>query len=310
MSLDPVFEPIKLGAHTVPGLWRYMFPDDVMYFRVDPETKSSCFNCPQVKAAGFHPSVRCCTVIPRVPNFLLGMALFDSRTEPMITDYIAKGYVLPEGCNISPSQLSASLSYIVKPDRDKPTVICPFLNRESKACRLYSYRTTVCSTFFCHHDRGDEGRIFWEDLQDLGSQIEAALGQWALGEVGFDVASYFNRFNSLGLSLDSSNDPGSDAWSESSRKLLFGDWYGREGDLFKRCADVVIAHKDQLYAIACRQNILQTATYDEATRKELLKNFPAYLVSEALPEGTPETIQSLWYSVQLSHRNLQLSRQS
>src|SRR5687767_11630704 len=40
-----------------PGIWRYMLPEDVLYFRVDAEQGSSCFNCPQVKAFGFHPAI-------------------------------------------------------------------------------------------------------------------------------------------------------------------------------------------------------------------------------------------------------------
>lgn len=307
-ALDPIFQPIKLGLHTVPGVWAYMFPEEVKYFQVDPEIKSSCFNCPQVKDAGFHPSVRCCTVIPRVPNFLIGMALRNEPTRALVQSYIDGGHVLPEGSNISPKQLLASLSYIVTPDRENPTVVCPFLNLASKQCGIYAFRSTVCSTFFCHHERGDEGRIFWEDLQDLGSQIEAALSQWALSEIGFDREAYFQRFNSLGADPESCSESGATGWSTISRRLLWGDWFGREAELYNACADVIVRNKEDLYAIASAQTILQTKAYDDSVRKELVKTFPEDLVAEALPDGNPEKIQNLWYSLQLSHRNLQLSR--
>ncbi len=307
-AIDPIYQAIKFGAHTVPGIWAFMFPEEVKYFRVDPEVKSSCFNCPQVKDAGFHPKVRCCTVIPRVPNFLLGMALHTDPTKSLAEAYIAGGFVLPEGSNITPTQLVTSLAYIVKPSRDAPTVICPFLNLESKECGIYAYRSTVCSTFFCHHDQGENGRIFWEDLQDLGSQIETALAQWALAEIGFNVPAYFQRFDSLAGNHEFCSDEDSAAWSLSSRKLLWGEWFGRERELFLACAQVVIENKQDLYEIAARQTILQTKDYDHFVRIELEKTFPKALVEEALPEGTPEPIQNLRYSVQLSQRNLQMSR--
>jgi len=307
-SLDPIYQPIKLGGHTVPGVWAYMFPEEVRYFRVDPEVKSSCFNCPQVKDAGFHPSVRCCTVIPRIPNFLLGMALQGEPTKTLVESYIAGGFVLPEGSNISPAQLVTSLAYIVKPTRDTPTVVCPFLDWSSKQCKMYAFRSTVCSTFFCHHDRGEAGRIFWEDLQDLGSQIETALSQWALAEVGFDVAGYFKRFDTLSIASVSLTDAGASNWSLNSRQILWGEWFGREAELYRACADVIIQNKNDLYAIASRQSILQTIDYDHVLRTELEKTFPKHLVAEALPEGQPEKIENLRYSTQLSQRNLQMSR--
>lgn len=292
----------------MPGIWAYMFPEELAYFKVDPESRSSCFNCPQVKDAGFHPSVRCCTVIPRIPNFLLGMSLYEEPTQSLIESYIAEGFGLPEGSNISPKQLLTSLAYIVKPNHDVPTVICPFLNLESKQCRMYAFRSTVCSTFFCQHDRGEAGRLFWEDLQDLGSQIEAALSQWALTEIGFDREAYFQRFNALGAISESCSDSGSNAWSLSSRKLLWGEWFGREAELYRACAEAVIRNKHDLYAIASREIILQTKDYDASVRGELAMSFPPDLVAEALPDGSPERIQNLWYALQLSHRNLQLSR--
>lgn len=306
---DSIYQPIKLGAHTVPGVWAYMFPDDVKYFKVDPEKKASCFNCPQVKDAGFHPGVRCCTVIPRIPNFLMGMALHDKVTAPLIGAYIDGGFVVPEGSNITPKQLIASLAYIVKPNRADPQIICPFLDQESRACQVYAYRSTVCSTFFCHHDHGEAGQLFWEDLQDLGSQIEAALAQWAMSEIGFDREAYFQRFNELQLDAQSSCKSDSDAWSEDVRRHLWGEYFGCEREFYKACADVVVANKKDLYEIASRQKILQTVAYDNTLRLELESRFPAELVSEALPIGEAESIKNIWYSTQLSQRNLQLNRQ-
>ncbi|MCX6130209.1 MAG: hypothetical protein NTX25_14235 [Proteobacteria bacterium] len=303
-----IFEPIKLGAHTVPGIWRYILPDDVFYFQVDPETQSSCFDCPQVKKFGFHPSVRCCAFIPRVPNFLLGLALATESTRAMVESYIQDGYALPEGSQLSPVQLLESLRQISPEAKTGPLLVCPFLDLNSKHCRLYAFRNGVCSTFFCIHDRGEEGLIFWEHLQDLVSQIETALSQWALTQAGFDLDAYFRRFNSLSETLELCTEKGNKAWSLEARKFLFQEWFGREIELYQKCAALVIEHKDQLYAIACRQKLFQTTAYDDAARALLLKSFPAHLVSETLPEGEPVSIGSIWYSVQLAHRNLQLSR--
>jgi len=309
MSLDAIFQPIRLGAHIVPGIWRYMLPEDVFYFRVDPERKSSCFDCPQVKASGFHPSVRCCTYIPRIPNFLLGMSLFATGTQQMVADFIAAGHAIPEGSQHSHLQLIASLEHISPSHNSQAnSVVCPFLDLNSKQCRMYAFRNGVCSSFFCIHDQKIEGLEFWEHLQDFVSQIETALSQWALSEIGFDLETYFSRFNQLSKEIDASSIPKTKAWSEMARKILFDDWYGNEISLFKRCAEVVIDNKNNLYEIASKQKLMQAKTFDDAARATLLKSFSSHLVAESLPIGEPVPITDIWYSLQLANRNLQLKQ--
>jgi len=308
MALDPIYEPIQLGSHIVPGIWRYMLPEDVFYFRVDPEKLSSCFDCPQVKAHGFHPSVRCCTYIPRVPNFLLGMALQDPATSGLVKHFIEAGFAIPEGSQFSPEQLSRSLQQLTTTDRSQPLIVCPFLDQASKRCQIYAYRSGVCSTFFCIHDQGEEGAHFWEQLQDLVTQVETALSQWALQEIGFDLEAYFERFNALGSQLESGSDPHSFAWSVEARKHLFREWFGREQELYTSCADLIIRNKQDLYSLAGQQKLQQTKGYDEALRQSLAGKFPAHQIAESLPEGDPVSIKNIWYGVQLAHRNLQLSR--
>lgn len=304
---DSILTPIQLGTHTVPGIWRYMLPEDVLYFRVDPEKASSCFNCPQVKAHGFHPTSRCCSYIPRIPNFLLGLALMDADTQAVAKNFVGSGYTIPEGSQASPLQMEQSLGFL-SGQLPHGTVVCPLLNRTSRKCQVYGFRNGVCSTFFCRHDQGEAGAEFWESLTDLVTQVETALAQWALEQAGFDLDAYFERFESLQHSMDSCTDAASGTWSDSARRTLFGPWYGREEELFLRCADAIITHKKNLFEIAGRQKLRQTPAYDAAQRQRLGSRFSAALIAEALPEGEAVPIRSLWYSTQLAHRNLQLHR--
>jgi Fe-S-cluster containining protein len=304
---NSILKPIQLGAHTVPGIWRYMLPEDVLYFRVDPEKASSCFNCPQVKAYGFNPSTRCCSYIPRIPNFLLGMALMDAETRDVAHGFVGSGYTIPEGSQISPVQMEQSLGFL-SGQLPHGTVVCPLLDRESKKCRIYAFRNGVCSTFFCHHDQGATGAEFWESLTDLVTQVETALAQWALEQAGFDLNAYFERFESLQHSMDSCTDPATGTWSDSARRTLFAAWHGREEELFMRCAAAIIDHKKDLFEIAGRQKLRQTPAYDTAQRQRLGSRFSSALIAEALPEGEAVSIRSLWYTTQLAHRNLQLHR--
>lgn len=303
MTKDPLLSLTRFGDHWVPGIWRYYLPEDLFYFRVDPEKKTTCFDCPQIKAAGFDPEIRCCTHIPRVSNFMLGLALRSEVTKDLVRGHLEKGFATPEGTQLSPLQLSDSMAYIS--GKGKMT-ICPFLDRQNKGCGIYAFRNASCSSFFCHHDRGEASGLFWDDMQSLIGQIESALSQWALEAVGFDLEAYFQRFDSLATFLDSAS-TSDGAWADSVRRLLFADWYGRECELFEHCAQAVSEQRDNLYKIASEQRLRQTKTYDAALRRNLEQRFHAELVAEALPEGEAESIPNLWYSLRLSQRNMQLS---
>jgi Fe-S-cluster containining protein len=304
---NSILKPIQLGKHTVPGIWRYMLPEDLLYFRVDPERGSSCFNCPQVKAHGFHPTSRCCSYIPRIPNFLLGFALMDDATRELARNFVGSGYTIPEGSQVSPLQMEQSLGFL-SGQLPHGTVVCPLLDGSSGKCRVYAFRNGVCSTFFCRHDQGEAGAEFWESLTDLVTQVETALAQWALDQVGFDLDAYFQRFEDLQHDMDSCTDQASGTWSVSARQSLFGSWHGREEELFLATAEAILARKKDLFALAGQQKLRQTPAYDAAQRQRLATRFAADLIAEALPEGEAVSIQSLWYTAQLKHRNLQLHR--
>ncbi|WP_141733482.1 YkgJ family cysteine cluster protein [Oligoflexus tunisiensis] len=304
---DSILQPIRLGTHLVPGIWRYMLPDDVFYFRVDPEVRSSCFNCPQVKAHGFHPSIRCCSYIPRVPNFLLGLALMDPGVRPVAQNFIATGYSIPEGSQVSPHHMEKSIGFL-SGKLPQGSVICPLLDQNTKKCQIYAFRSGVCSTFFCRHDQGEAGAEFWESLTDLVTQVETALAQWALEQAGFDLGLYFERFETLAQDLEACSNPETGTWSDHARRQLFGVWYGREEELFQACAAQAIAHKKDLFEIAGRQKLRQTPGYDTTIRQRLGPLYSHSLIGEALPDGEPMPVRNLWYSTQLAHRNLQLHR--
>lgn len=297
-ELKVFLNPVRLGAHTVPGIWRYMMPEDLMYFRVDPEVRSSCFACPKVKEAGFHPDVRCCTVIPRVPNFLLGMASLSGSSE--VSALIDRGLVLPEGLLITPLDLRRSLDFIVRPNQGLPNIVCPMLDQNSKRCLIYAFRNTTCSSFHCKHDRGVHGGQFWSDIADLGSQIETSLAQWGLQQIGFDLGVYF-------AALDNSEENFSEGFSMKLREALFGEWFGREEKLLQQIGLLMFENRKDLFAIAAAFRPLQSPVYDARLRSQLADEFPSDLLDEALPVGEAESMSHLWYRAQLSHRNLQLA---
>src|SRR5690606_39173243 len=128
-------------------------------------------------------------------------------------------------------------------------VLCHFLDRKTGYCNIYAFRNSVCSTFFCIHDHGDKGSRFWDGVQTLVAQVETALSQWALEEVGFDVSTLMKRMDRLAGKVRNLVDANG-AWKRSVLKSLWGSWYGREVELLEACGEVVSAHRDSLWDIA------------------------------------------------------------
>ncbi len=173
---DPIEQAFKIGHHWVPGIWRYMLPGALTEMTLPQERLATCLNCPKARFEGWRPDYRCCTYHPRVPNFLLGLALSEPASAKIIKRLVREGFLLPEGMISSPNQWA---HYLTDTGEDRfgrsEKVLCPFLEQKSGLCQLYAFRNSVCSTFFCQHDHGDKGDRFWSSVQTVAQQVEMAL---------------------------------------------------------------------------------------------------------------------------------------
>lgn len=293
--MDPIHVPFKLGGQTVPGVWRFLLPDDLLRSEFPEERRATCGGCPMVEADGYRPDYRCCTYHPRIPNFLLGLALSRAVSGAAVRDLIARGFVVPEGTERTPAGWAAALRQAEAGQYGKGDgVLCPLLDPASGFCRVHAYRNGVCSTYFCLYDFGARSSRFWEVLQEYVTGVETALAQWSLAEAGFDLGAYFRRFDDLAANLGSGTlcnplilgqhahapeisrlqsvpDPNcpeigkvSPGWSGEALDHLWGHWRGREVELLTACADAVSTHRDRLKDIAAATPIRRPAVFEAA----------------------------------------------
>ena len=149
---NTIHNPVKLGTHEVPGIWRYMLPKQ--FFTLDKiprECGSTCDNCPEIKDSGYRPDYRCCTFQPRIPNYMLGFSLLGPyrKSHSTINSLYDDGFFLPEGLVASPSRWALFLEDSANDHFGKSTqVLCHFMNKESGLCEVYQYRNASCSTYF------------------------------------------------------------------------------------------------------------------------------------------------------------------
>ncbi len=306
MKSDPIFTTCTIGGHAVPGVWQYMLPEDFSWMQLPAERLATCRDCPMVAIHEYLPECRCCTHFAQIPNFQLGLALKDEGSRELVRRIIAAGYTVPEGVELTPAHLLTSLkAYEDDLFGKSEKLLCPFVDTRTGDCGIYPYRNSICATFFCGHDHADVGARYWDKLQDLVGQVEAALSQWAMGKAGLDPAVHIQRWNRLADRMETLSDPKNPkSWSEAARRHLWGEWLGREETFFEACAHHAMEHRAELWDIACRQPLHVAYEYELAL-KGLVPTESLDDV-QTIPNDPGDTIPvtDLWYKLQLATRQL------
>lgn len=281
-----------------------MLPSEVFDLTVPDERRATCMDCPKARTAGFLPDYRCCTYHPRVPNFLLGLAGREERPRKIMQKLLESGYLLPEGMHPS-AQLWAA--YIVDLAEDQfgksKSVLCPFLERSTGFCQIYPFRNSVCSTFFCIHDHGSKGDNFWTSLQTLVQQVEMALGQWALREIGFDMDACIKRFNKIAPEIEKTSKPDG-AWRKQYVDYIWGNFSGRELEVYSQCADLVSQNRTNLWEIANKTVILEPNKFDRAAHRLVPRRHRHEIDPEDFATGENALPKDLLKDLRRSYRNL------
>lgn len=288
-----------------PQLWQWMFPQAFQSLRLPQEREATCDRCPKARYETYRADYRCCTYWPRIPNFLLGLATETPLGLAAIQDVIAKGMALPEGMVASPGQWKDYTEDLSAERFGASTkVLCPMLDQKTFLCRIHKWRNSVCSTYYCFKDHGKPGDKFWSAVSDLGSQMEAAIGQWAMRQMDFSAEGYIRRVDSLSDQIESLTDPVTGGWTQTARQKLWGDWFGREVEFYQACGEWARKYQDVLWEVAQGEDILESRRFENALIRWLPQSDEAEDEAMDSDEGEPWTPQELWDVVLKSYHKL------
>jgi len=219
------------------------------------ESRATCHDCAMCSPAAvqsrprgyyFDPSVKCCTYLPTLPNFLVGRILSDD--DPAVwSGRMAVERKIREGVVATPLGLGTPPAFSVLYDKMEAsafgrsrTLRCPYYVEDGGRCGIWRNRNSVCATFFCKHVRGQLGHAFWRhSLLPLLRLVERDLTCWCLLQLEFEP-------DSLRL-LTNLSEEGEELTAESMdnqaraerHKQLWAGWNGRECDFFVKCAELV-----------------------------------------------------------------------
>lgn len=298
---DPLFTPVQIGDVHLPGIWRYLLPEDALWLRLPGERWSTCDDCYRAALGNCREDVRCCTYLPPLPNFMLGLALMDPNMADVVGGVIDRGQTLPQGLAPTPEQFRTAVETNAADLFGlDAALVCPFMRVSDHGCAIHAFRNSICATYFCEHDHGERGEDYWDTVQALVGLIESVVAQWAMTEVGIDAAEHCERLDGLADRVEELSAP--EGWSDAAREIVWGEWLGRERAFFSACAEQVMARRDELYAIACATPLREARAFERAVYAWIPESLQAELPPTSEGEAVP--IEAHWYSLQLKTRQL------
>lgn len=243
-------------ADSLPRLYRSLLPDTLRGWVAD-ETKATCGRCTMLASNAsaqrsngashrFHPSTKCCTYHPKLPNYLVGALLSDPDPKMQVgqrrvQERIALGH------SATPQWLRTPAKYEVlyNSGRDvfgrAPSLKCPYYDSDVGGCSIWAYREAVCSTYFCQYVAGADGLNYWMSVKTYLGLVERVLSQYALYTLDpkLGLASMQARQRTAGsLTLAELEEL---AMDEADRRALWGEWVGREMELYRETYAIVAA---------------------------------------------------------------------
>lgn len=278
------------------------------------ETRATCDDCAMcAKGAGastpgvfFKPELKCCTYQPTLPNFLVGAILADDSPEMAegrrrIRERIASRIGVTPRWLAPPRKHRVLLEAARGSSFGRSKVLqCPYYENNGGLCTIWRHRESICSTFFCKHDRGAAGHAFWMANKSFLGLVELTLAKAAALSVSENVAE--PNIPRLVLTVEDLEDrpPNDEAYAS-----YWGEWAHREEELYLACfayveklapTDLESLLADDIEDRAPKMLADATAKYDAVIEGKLAERLipnPAMRTTK-MPAGIAVTSYSLF----------------
>jgi hypothetical protein len=272
----PVLEPeTKPDTEPLPELYQRWL-GELLSGALPRESKATCSDCamcnrePRLRgpmSSDFDTVVKCCTYMPTLPNFLVGMILGDESVERHGIDSIRRR--IADRVNATPLGLIMQPSYRVLYDLGQQATFghsqamrCPhYVSEGGGRCGIWKYRNSVCSTWFCKYERGASGRKVWKHVRELLTAVETELSLSCAVHFGIDAEVALGLVKSA-TATDAEavkRELLPDAALAAARRH-WGRWFGREDEFYRACASRVAAMSWSDVAAICGATVHAKAT--------------------------------------------------
>lgn len=232
----------------MPHLYSQLFPDELLNLNLE-ETKATCDQCAMTRSRtrgeiSYQEHLKCCTFYPFMPNYLIGAGLSDSSLTPSLGGDLRamiskRRFSLPIG-------FVAPIRYQLEFNQRKPHEfgqredwLCPYFDRAQKNCRIWKYRSAVCTSFYCKSSYGQKGMKFWFDLSEYLTYVEMALLEEALIRLDFSPRQISDQLGYLNRKTSTVAEARSWVIPEKVARDLWNGYFDEQEVFFKRTLEIV-----------------------------------------------------------------------
>lgn len=216
------------------------------------EERATCHDCamrghdgPAAGTVEFHPVTKCCTYLPELWNFLVGGILGDddpalAAGRRSVEERIAgRDAVTPLGLGKSRRYL---MLYQQSPDGfgRATSMRCPH-HLDDGRCGVWRHRESTCATWYCKHERGEPGMVFWRRMRALLRLAEETVARHAMLALDIGAEALARLHATEPPSAQFSAAELDQAAEPADRRAIWGHWHGREAEYYRRAAAIAAA---------------------------------------------------------------------
>jgi Fe-S-cluster containining protein len=220
---------------------------------IPAETKATCASCAMLPGAPgtvapldgrprtFRPDTKCCTYHPRLPGWLVG-ALLDDADPALAEGRRRVSARIATRVGVTPGWLEPPRTYALLYDGARNAfgraagLRCPYYALEDGGCTIWRHREAVCSTYYCKYAAGADGQRLWTAVKELLSLAEVQLARASLLAIAPDLLDRELERAGAGARAPGPEDLDGAPPPEAEYRALWGEWVGREAELWRACA--------------------------------------------------------------------------
>ncbi len=234
---------------SLPSFYLPLLPG-VFQKEIPPEPFSDCLNCPMITKEGvepgkdlnrpFSPYTKCCTFIPRLPNYMAGAILSDpdpqmNEGRKRLAAKIASGAgVYPNGVYPTPAWHRYYIENGPLEFGRNREMLCPYFTEGKYNCTIWKYRESICALWFCKHLAGIRGRKFWNAVIGYMKFMQDSLINVSAHLCGLQAIDPYNEGERPRYEEPVNSEEAVRRYAD-----LWNDWKGREEQYYIRCFEIV-----------------------------------------------------------------------
>jgi len=272
--------PFKRIKDYLPDIYSDILPE-VFDLEIPEESFTQCSDCPLVcesrdelrrdETKPFAPDTKCCTFMPRLPNYLAGAFFCDA--DPAIDqgrDFLRKAILHRKGIfphGIWPTKKYRMLYDVGRMDGFGRSryLKCPYFLDSDYNCSLWKYREAICATWFCKHIAHKTGKELWAAIQEFIQGVQYQLILHCIRELGAPAIEPYGENNNI--SLEDMDDMPMHPAEYSQR---WGLWEGKEEEFYMKCFMLVKKMKRAELAELCGEPADELANRIAAVRNRMM----------------------------------------